>query len=434
MKATVLVVVLLLNAIDVVAQHSDVVLRGLAVYAGENEQSFPVLVRDKTDENGKPVGRFGQLTIQFDVLANNPPDLKIRFYHCNRDWKIDNNLFVNDNNHNTSFILEYKTSPGGVQGYSYRYINKFPDTDGAVRFEYSGNWIFRIMDKHEATVYAEGRFFVADKITPPTVSVTNDYLTANASPHNQIQKVVARAKLPQEIDGYYYTTVDVYQNKRIYQPHRIDMWDKDAYTFVEGQGTGERVFKISNIMPGNEYRVFDFSNPNRYPNKQLVKNVNGADQMRLFWRTGADHNGAAILNKFGGVNSDYLEVLFRLDMSASDYRSLTAGGREIFLVGDYNFWNPSQNDKLERDENERSYVVKKLLRRGIYDYQYITGVWDAATQTVTKQDWLAVEGNDWRTTNKYTVLVYFNDSRFGGFDRIVGIGRGNSVQTLPGSN
>ena len=87
-----------------------------------------------------------------------------------------------------------------------------------------------------------------------------------------------------------------------------------------------------------------------------------------------------------------------------------------------------------RDDAERAYVVKKLLRRGIYDYQYVTGVWDSRMEQVVNQDWLVLEGNDWRTTNTYTVFVYYNDPRFGGFDRIAGYGRAQSGQTTPGSN
>ncbi|MEK7672181.1 MAG: type IX secretion system plug protein domain-containing protein [Bacteroidota bacterium] len=415
MKKEALLVTLLFCVQNLFALSSEVVLRGLSVYAGSDETNLPIV----------GVGN-GLLTIQFDVLADEPPALKIRFFHCNRDWKVDDNLFVNDNTHNTSFYLGYKTSPGGVKGYSYRYINSFPDPDDAVRFSYSGNWIFTIMDKRETTLYAEGRFFVVDNSVPTNVTVTNDYLTANSSPYNQIQKLVARVKLADEMDGYYYTTVDVYQNRKLYQSYRIDIWDRNPYTHVDGQGTGERIFKITNIMPGNEYRVLDLSNVTRYPNKALVKNVEGADQMRLFWRTGADHNGDAFRNRFTGLNSDYLEVLFRLDMTSSDYRLVTSGGKDIFLVGEFNFWNPTQEDRLTKDDDERSYVVKKLLRRGIYDYQYVTGVWDAKNQEVIDQDWLAIEGNDWRTTTEYMVLVYYNDPRFGGFDRIVGYGVGRS--------
>ncbi|MBI5473209.1 MAG: DUF5103 domain-containing protein [Ignavibacteriae bacterium] len=415
------------------AQDDTVMLRGLSVYHGSEDLRFPVLVR-KVDSEGKPVGKYGQITVQFDIVAIHPPSLKIQFWHCNRDWKPDENLFVTDQNHNTSFYLEYVDSPGGVEGYRYRYVNKFPDDGNAVRFDYSGNWIFRITDRKEALVLGEGRFFVVDDVVTPAVTVTNQYLTANTSPLNQIQEVTARITLPQEIDAPYFTTVDVYQNRRLYNPYRIDEWDRDSYTMVKGQATGVRTFSISNILPGNEYRTLDLSNTTRYPNKSLVRAIEGVDQIRLYWRTGKDRDGTAALNKFGGLQSDYLEVLFRLDMTSTDYRSATSGGREIYIAGAFNFWNPGVEDKLYWNSDERAYVVQKLLRRGIYDYQYVAGVWNSRSAQVVNQDWVALEGNDWRTTNTYRVFVYYNDPRFGGFDRIVGYGIGESTQALPGSH
>ena len=92
--------------------------------------------------------------------------------------------------------------------------------------------------------------------------------------------------------------------------------------------------------------------------------------------------------------------------------------------------NPEADDKLAYNDAERCYVVQKLLRRGIYDYQYVTGAWDPGSNMVVHQDWVTLEGNDWRTTNTYYTMIYYNDARFGGFDRIVGFGVGRS----PGTN
>ncbi len=416
------------------AEAEEFVLRGLAVYAGHDERNFPVIVRDKVDPDGRPVGRHGKVTIQFDVLGSEPPDLRIHFFHCTRDWKIDNNSFVADRNFTQSFTLHYDTSPGGVQGYSYRYINSFPDDNDIVRFEFSGNWLFTVVSKDGKTEYARGRFFVVDDIAPPVITVQNVYLTSAVSPYNQVHRVAARVKLPREIDGIYYTTADVYQNFRIYNPYRIDLWDKDPYTFVEGQNTSFRIFSVANILPGNEYRLFDLSNTTRYPNKAVARQRDGVDQARLYWRTGLDNNGVATTSSFTGVHSDYLDVMFRLDLTSSDYRAFTSGGREIYVTGLFNFWNPSMDDRLTWDERERAYVVTKLLRRGIYDYQYITALPDPTTGRLIDQDWTAIEGNDWRTINTYRVFVYFNDPRFGGFDRIVGYGVAESSASLPGSN
>jgi hypothetical protein len=410
------------------------IIRGLSVYAQGNEQNFPVIVRDSVDQFGLPTRSKKYITIQFDVLAAEPPLLKIRFLHCDRNWHPENNVFIQDENHNTSFYLDFRTSPGGVVNYHYRYRNRFPDSEGIVQFNFSGNWIFKVLDKDETTVFAEGRFFVVDNIVPTDVTVTNDYLTANTSPLNQIHKVDVRVKLPNEVEGYFFTTVDVYQNRRFHHPFRIDTFDEDRYTVVEGFNTGFRFFTITDIHPGNEYRTLDLSNTTRYPNKSVVRLVEGADQQRNYWRTGADNNGTALRGRFTGINSDYLEVLFRLDLVARDFQLATAGGKDIYIVGSFNDWEPTLDDKLVYDDTERSLVNRKLLRRGIYDYQYITGIWSDSENRVLEQDWLALEGNDWRTSDTYSAMVYFNDPRFGGFDRVVGFGKGTSSPVIDASN
>ncbi len=72
------------------------IVRGLSVYALENERNFPVIVRDSLDHFGLPVRSRNYVTIQFDVLATEPPPLKIRFLHCDRNWLPDDNVFVQD--------------------------------------------------------------------------------------------------------------------------------------------------------------------------------------------------------------------------------------------------------------------------------------------------------------------------------------------------
>jgi hypothetical protein len=402
------------------------IMRGVEVYGREKENEFPIIVRDSVNAEGKGAGGESYITIQFDAVTSDPTGIRIRFFHCNRNWEPDNNLFVQDQFHNTSHLLNYEPSPNGVHGYTYRFVNHFPDRDDIVRFEYSGNWIFRIMDNSGDSVFYEGRFFVVDRLVPVKIAVANDYVTANVSPMNQAHAVTVQVQLHDETEGLYFTTVDVYQNRRFRAPFRIDAMDRDSYTFVEGIGRGYREFSIRNILPGNEYRTFDFGDANRYPNGTPVRSLEGADQVRLYWRTGPDRDGTAGLNRYTGINSDYLDVVFRLDMTETDRRNATTGGRGIFLVGPFNDWDPMREDLLAYDEQERSLVAKEYLRRGIYDYQYVTGIWNEDSGVVEQQDWTALEGNDWRTTNTYVAMVYYNEPRFGGFDRIVGMARGAS--------
>lgn len=413
--------ILLILASSVLSAE-DLVVRGLSVFGLDHEQNFPVIIRDSA---GTPDPHLQYITIQFDVQGKEPPSLRIRFLHCDRNWVPERNLFIQDENHNTSFILDYRTSPNGVQYYSYRYKNRFPDEDDIVRFNYSGNWIFQVMDMEE-NVYGEGRFFVVDMVSPVAVKVSNDFLTDAVSPLNQIHKVETKVQLPHEVEGYFYTTADVYQNRRLHNAYRIDANDHDPFTKVEGFNRGYRLFTILNILPGNEYRTLNISDMTRYPNRALVRLAEGVDQPRPYWRTGPDKNGTASLNGFTGIASDYLEVLFRLDLSSVPG---VTNNDDVYVVGPFNEWNPAEDDKLTYDDNEKCHTVRKLLRRGIYDYQYITGAWDDATQRVVQQDWKALEGNDWRTTDEYHTMVYYNDTRFGGFDRLVGFGSARSPGT-----
>jgi hypothetical protein len=353
------------------SRGQEFVVRGLSVYGMEDETRLPVVVRDSA---GLPSAASQYITIQFDVQGQEPPALEIRFLHCNRDWVPDESLLIQDETHNTSFYLDYSTAPNGVQQYAYRYVNRFPDKDDIVRFHYSGNWIFRLMDKDESNVYGEGRFFVVDDMSKVVVTVTNDHFADAVSPLNQIHKVQVGVRLPSEIEGSFYTTVDIYQNRRLFEPSRVDVNDRDPYTRVEGFNLGYRLFTIMNVLPGNEYRTLNIGNMTRYPNGALVRLVEGADLPRVYWRTGADRNGTASLNGFTGRASDYLDVLFRLDLSA--YRSLVGGGRDVYLVGPFNSWDPGAEDRLTYDDAEKCYDVKKLLRRGIYDFQYVMGRWD----------------------------------------------------------
>jgi hypothetical protein len=316
-----------------------------------------------------------------------------------------------------------------VEYYSYRYKNRFPDEDDIVRFNYSGNWIFRLTDKEEKNTYGEGRFLVVDDVSRPIVTVRNGYFTDAEPPLNQIHRVQATVPLPREIEGYYYTAVDVYQNRRLFDPRRVDLNDRDPYTKVEGFNLGFRIFTALNIHPGNEYRTLNIGNVAQYPQKSIVRLIGGVDQPRTYWRTGADMDGTARLDAFTGIASDYLQVLFRLDLTLLNSRNGLPGGADVFVVGPFNQWNPGPDDMLVYDQLEQCFTVKKLLRRGVYDYQYVIGIWNAATSSVAQQDWIMLEGNDWRSTHDYHAVVYYDDPRFGGFDRIVGFGFGRSPGT-----
>jgi hypothetical protein len=403
--------VLLLMGYNVcTAQNNSFEIMGLRVYAFDDEYLPPIVTMNQ------------KITIEFDIAAVHPPDIQIIFVHASKDWLADKNAFLNDESHNKSQQLQFTVAPNGVHHYSYHYKNFFPDDRGIVRFPYSGNYLFSVIDKGSNTIVLDGgRFIVVENSIDASMRVENKYYPEQIAPFNEMHYITVNVNVPAEeiqpAEGRIYhpnvKTVDIIQNWELFNPFRIDVEDKNPDTFVEEFYRPNKKFKIRNVPPGNEYRRLDIGSVRFYPNEQPVRLKEGADVSRYQWQGKIDANGAAKLRPFTGANSDYLDVMFRLELPSPKEKS-------IFLVGAFNQWEPSTGYKMELDSLGKMYTLHKWIRRGVYDYQYVVGSVDASTGDVIDQDWLVLEGNDWRTINRYTAIVYYHDERFGGFDRVAG--------------
>ena len=391
-------------------------VRGVRIYGGDVETSLPMIIRGDRNERGEFITANDFITIVFDVNEISPPRLQIKFRHCNKNWQIDETPIVRDDFYSTTRTLAYETSPPGVRHYTFRFKNQFPGANNPfVRFLYSGNWVFDITKEFdESVVYASGRFFVVDAGVRTMLNIRNDYWTDFPTPLDRVHELITDVKVPDSMYTDYVTTIDVFQNRRLFHPHRVSTWERAYNTRVEGVGMPEKRFTYENIIPGNAYRVYDFRSPGLYPAGLPVNKLGNPDFTRF--RFGSDdphHFGAALLTHGNGWDDDYMQVKFALAFPRDDSIS-------IFLAGAFNNWDPMLEDKLIWDEKENQYIVWKMLLRGSYDYQYVMGEWDMKAGYVVEQDWTTIEGSAWETRNHYWCLVYYDDPAFGGIDRIVG--------------
>jgi len=375
-------------------------IRGLRLY-GRSRADLPVAFI-----------RREPMTIEFDIKAGHPPDLELRFFHYDRNWNLTQTGFVNDEFHNRTRIeLPFEFAPVGVKGYTYHYSFQIPDERLFGVFLFSGNYEVEIWDTDSDELLGRSRFFVSDTILRPRMKVDNRQEPSAMNPYYQVNQVEVAFTIPSPdtADGQSYfpldfNAVDVYRNRELYRPRRIDTDDRDPQTFVEGFSTHSMVFRIDNILPGNEYRLLDLRNTDFYPQDRPIRSRDGADLSRFPGRPARDNNGASFLVD-GSRYAEYLDFEFELLWDTSE--------EPVFVVGDFNRWMPDRGGPM-RFENGR-YRWRTTLRRGRYDYQYVVG-----------DDWIVLEGNDWRTVNQYTALVYYRDPRFGGFDRILGVVKGQS--------
>jgi hypothetical protein len=383
----------------VVAQEmlSDRV-KGLRVY-GSAEAGFPV-----TTLQSRPI------TIEFDVTEVQPSDLFIRAVHCDKDWNVTNSYFINDETQNRSREpMLIVTAPAGVQNYRFHYSVRIPGIAGLERFARSGNYVFEVVDASSKEVLARGRFFVAEEMLAPTMKISNRSLPSEVNPYNQVNKIEVGFAVPRQEsvrDEVFYPiklkTVDIYKNRELGNRWRVDADYPGPNTFIDGLGTSKMRFWVDNVTPGNDYRHFDIRDVTEYPEGQELRSRQGADVSRFQQPPRGDHNGVSTITTASRY-ADYVRYRFEL---ASEYRQYET----VFVVGDFNGWTPSTNCTMTYDSDSQRYLWSTSLRRGVYDYQYVVG----------PNDWIALEGNDWRTVNAYSAFIYYHDDRLGGYDRIIG--------------
>jgi hypothetical protein len=373
-------------------------VRGIRVY-GSAEAGLPV-----TALESRPI------TIEFDVTEAQPPEVFIRAIHCDRDWNATNSYFINDEMQNRSRApLSIDPAPAGVQSYRFHYSARIPGIAGLERFAHSGNYVYEIIDAGSKEVLVRGRFFVAEELLGPVMKIGNRSLPSEVNPYNQVNKIEVGFALPRpesvKQEVFYpnkLKVVDIYKNRELGNRWRIDADFPGPHSFVDGLGTTMMRFWVDNVTPGNDYRHINVRNVTDYPEGQELHSRLGADVIRFQQPPRGDHNGVSTVTT-GTRFADYVRYRFEL---ASEYHQYET----VFVVGDFDGWTPSPKCAMTYDDDTRRYVWSTSLRRGAYDYQYVIG----------PNDWITVEGNDWRTTNIYSAFIYYHDDRLGGFDRIIG--------------
>ncbi len=372
--------------------------------------------------NGQAAARLPIVTrearsfsVEFDIDESEPPNFRLRVIHCDRNWQPTLTTFLNNEIDNRARApIVHEVAPAGVQGYRYTYKFRLPGIAGLERFRYSGNYVFDIMDEDWKEVLARGRFFVAEEIVQPSLRVSNRQQSSESHPWYMVNRVEVNFTVPhpdsirdEQFFPLFITTVDIYKNRELYRPIRIDVNDRDANTFVEGVGLSKLSFRVDNILPGNEYRRIDLRSVDEYPPAAYHRPRAGADVSRFLQFAPRDNNGVSVYTT-GTRYADYMTFQFELSHETEEFDS-------VFVVGEFNGWQIDPRFVMRYDWETRRYKIPVFLRRGLHEYQYV----------VVSNDWITLEGNDWRTVNLYTAFVYYRDQRFGGFDRLIGFAQGS---------
>jgi hypothetical protein len=318
-----------------------------------------------------------------------------------------------NNGKNIEYDLDFEILPFTCEDARYHYKGSFPNENNFVDFPFSGKWMFYITDVHDTSiVYATGKFYVVYNDVKLNANLKKEMLEEKSYSPLEIGRIInltSSFDLPEELFPNFVDMVEIIQNKRISSPIVIDRTFNTNTRQYSWNADRKFSFTARDIYPGNEYRQADIRDINRFNSKDVSSQFSGFEMSRFFKFARRDLNGSYLLTNYKNDFATYLNVNFRIK-PPEEFLG------EIFLVGSFNNWQPSPKYKLEK--NGEIFAKTIQLKRGIYDYQFVTGYINNGS--IKDENWIYLEGNFWETSNEYHIFLYYKDPNFGGYDKIIG--------------
>ncbi len=379
-------------------------IKSLRVYS-DTETSFPILTPLESDNQ--------KLTIEFDVDSDVLPNMNIIFKYCDKNWIPYDNIFLANYGKNIEYDLDFEILPFTCENARYHYRGIFPNENQFVDFPFSGKWVFYITDVQDtAKVYGYGKFYVVYNDIEMNVNLKKEMLEEKSYSPLEVGRVINLTtifNLPDEFFPVYVDHVEIIQNRKINSPIIVDRTFNTNTHQYSWNGDREFSFTARDILPGNEYRQTDLRDFNKFISRDVNAQFTGFEMSRFYKLGRRDFNGGCLLTNYKNDYATYLNINFQIK-PPEEFLG------DIFLVGSFNNWQPSEEYQLEKKGEIFSKVVQ--LKRGSYDYQFVTGYFNNGM--IKDENWIYLEGNFWETTNEYQVFLYYKDPNYGGYDRIIG--------------
>ncbi len=361
------------------------------------------------------LGSSGRLVLSFDDLEGGDKDFTYEIIHCDRNWNrsdLDEYDFINGFNNEEIDDISYSRSTD-INYTNYR-LN-LPNDD--IEWTLSGNYLLVVYeDEYDKVPALTRRFMVVEPLVTVLGQVQDSRNVSQSKTHHSLEisinnKDFRISNAMSEIEVF------------LLQNHRWDTAMKGVKPrFVRGDNIEFGISSRIEFPAGKEFRIVDLRS-SRYRGEGVhsLENRNGLtealvqlDQNR-YWQNYQDYddiNGQYVLenaDRGGAMGSEYMRVYFNIEVAAPLLEN-----QDIYIIGGFNDWQLTEDNKLEFDSYRNIYSVNFLLRQGFYDYAY-------AVKKGDEVDYSLLEGNWFQTRNEYTVLTYY--SEFGSrFDRLIGVG------------
>jgi hypothetical protein len=348
-----------------------------------------------------PLSQEQPITLEFDVLGEQPPRLTAKLINCDINWQpstLTDLQFLNDINEFN--VNSYRTSVNTKVPY-YHYTLAVP------RVKLSGNYLLVVQGRGGVPLISR------------RLLVYENQVAASLVPGIVAGGVQARYAYQQLDFRINYSAVELLNPAAevkvvLRQNFR---WDNAHYnlrpTFVRD---AERVLEYQyinyeNAFPGlSEYRYFDMrslqanglgiARLGRQASPTQVELLPEATRSGQAYNQYEDANGKRIFENRefgeGAINGDYAQVTFNL-------RAEQPAPGPVYVLGALSDWQLKDEFRLTYDSLQQRYTGRALLKQGYYSYSYAV-----APKTATAPpDEIYFEGTHTETENQYDLLVYY---------------------------
>ncbi|RTZ08746.1 DUF5103 domain-containing protein [Flavobacterium sp. GSP6] len=379
----------------------------------------------QNDQTIIPILKLGEgFQLQFDDLFGNEANYYYEIIHCDYNW---NPTAIPKNEYLEGFdnqrIQEYTNSFNTLQIYSHYKLaipNQF-----TLQLKISGNYMIKVLDENKDILFSRKFILYEDLVTVPiqvkrartisTIELKHNLDFAIKSNSIVFQTPLRNVKLLLLQNGQLNSGIKniipqyTIGNDLIYKyDTETQFWAGNEFLFFEN--------KDIRAANNNIGRV-DFDTP--IYGSFLYTNAARANFPYSFTQ---DVNGAFVVKNISAADSefeaDYAWVYFSL--SAPTFRM----NKNIYVAGMFNNYALIPEYKMDYNPKKGLYEKAILIKQGFTNFQYLVaddkGVLDPEN---------AVDGNFYQTENEYTIVVYYREN-IGRYDRAVGKGMANSINTI----
>ena len=377
-----------------------------------------IVLRSAKTNDYAPVIRLGSaLLLEFDDLDGDQKQYSYTIEHYDYNWEKSNinpteylDGFTND------WIRNFENSFNTIQGYTH-YKLRLPNDN--LRIKVSGNYVISVIDEDEEVIFTRP-FIIFEPRVDVGVSVHRSRDIATINTKQNVQFSVNHPNLLINNPSLE-LKVAVYQNLD-WNTVRKDIKPQ----FIRGTQLLYKYGANVNFNGSNEFLFFDTKQIRGAVNNVAKSELDDTFKTYLYTDEGRlnrpytfypDVNGNFVLRTIDAedisTEGDYSWVYFTLET----FENLE--GDSIYIYGDFNEWQLTDENRLSYNEQTRLYETKLYLKQGFYNYSYVTANEDGHINNSS------IDGSFFQTENTYTVFVYYKPlgTRY---YQVIGMGNANS--------